>query len=141
MGRKKTDNHLRLRLAAHVRHLLDKEGTSQNAFAKRLGYNAGAISKIKAGETSSGVGLDLVVRMRRVLGVSYETLLETDPPPRYFEPSYSKDEQAKVALRETAASLREVLRDSDLDAKSRARLKHVFDHLRQVITKTDDEPA
>lgn len=79
----KTDKRTRWRVAAHVRRVMDERGLTAAELCRRTGIQAGNLSKLLSG-SDDRIGLDFVLSLNRKLHIEADTLLNHDPPRKYF---------------------------------------------------------
>ena len=75
--RESVDMKTRERLRLHLLALMKEHGLNKNQMAERLGVHRGTLGSIASGGKT--MGLDVLIRVHRVFGVSSNRLLDTDP--------------------------------------------------------------
>lgn len=81
------DKKTRLRIAANLRLLKHRfEFATDAAMAERLKVSRGVVNRALKGERT--VGLDFLLKAHREMHVSLDWLVDTDPPPEWFDPDY-----------------------------------------------------
>jgi transcriptional regulator with XRE-family HTH domain len=81
MGKRTEDLEVAARIRGHLRQQMMERGISRVELARRLGCNAGNLTRILHGQVVPGLGL--VVRICRALKVTPTRLLEEDAPPAF----------------------------------------------------------
>ena len=73
----RVDQRIRERLRLHLAALMAEHHLNKNQMALRLGVHRATIGSILNGERT--MGLDMVVKIHRVFGVSLNFLVDSDP--------------------------------------------------------------
>lgn len=76
--KKDIDMPTRRRVAAYVQRYLDRNRMSMERLEKKLDVGAGTVSRLLSGRS---LGLDVVLKINRILLIDAEDLLNRDPPP------------------------------------------------------------
>jgi transcriptional regulator with XRE-family HTH domain len=89
---RKTDDDLKVedRIRAHMRQQMRERGISQAELARRMNYDASAISRVLGG-LRGAIRPGFVVRLCAALKITPTRLLEEDPPQRYFSSGSEED--------------------------------------------------
>lgn len=92
--REDLDVKTRERMAANLRMLKHLHGfPSVNQMAEALGMTRQALNRYLKGERT--IGLDVALRIHRVLHVSLDWLVDRDPAREWFDPEYDPPQGKK----------------------------------------------
>lgn len=81
------DMQTRLRIAAKLRYLMwEGEFDTAAALARELGVHRKTMGKYLKGDRT--VGLDVLLKIHRELGVSIDWMVDRDPPQEWFDPDF-----------------------------------------------------